>query len=273
MDYVAPVPATTSSRARASELAKRLGGALRRYVRRPGPPLTYAAVPGRVHPDDDMKHPEDADGAHYASVGRSAVAAIGRALAAAERRFDDVEACLDMPCGYGRVLRVLAQEIPGERITACDINRRAIRFCASEFGAMPLRSTPNLDRMRLGRYDLIWCGSLVTHIDERRVEQLLRRFAHALVPGGVAIVTIHAEPPSSGPFAPLRDEIGAALAQRGHFHVPYEQALFHYGHAWHTQEYMSRAFAVACSDAIQLVSHEPRGWDGHQDVLAFRRET
>ncbi|MGH2918928.1 MAG: class I SAM-dependent methyltransferase, partial [Solirubrobacteraceae bacterium] len=232
----------------------------------------YDAVPGPIHPEDDMKHPDDTDGEHYASVGRSAVAAIGRGLSAAGRSFADVEACLDMPCGYGRVLRVLAQEIPGERITACDINRRAIRFCASAFGATPLRSTPNLDRMRLGRYDLIWCGSLVTHIDEQRVERLLRRFAGALLPAGVAIVTIHAEPPSSGPFAALHDEIAAALAQQGHFHVPYEQALFHYGHAWHTPDYIAGVFAAASNGAVRLVSHDPRGWDDHHDVLAFRRE-
>lgn len=219
-----------------------------------------------------MKHPEDADGEHYASVGRSAVAAIGRGLSATGRGFADVEACLDMPCGYGRVLRMLAQEIPGERITACDINRRAIRFCATEFGATPLRSTPSLAGLRLGCHDLIWCGSLVTHIDEHRVAQLLRDFAGALVPGGVAILTIHGEPPASGPFAPLYDEIAGALGTHGHFHVPYENALFDYGHAWHTKEYIRQAFAVASDGAVRLASHEHRGWDDHQDVLAFQRE-
>ena len=241
-------------------------------MRRPRPPLTFAAVPGRVHPDDDMKRPEDEDAAHYARVGHSAVAAIGSGLAAAGRSFGDVDSCLDMPCGYGRVLRMLTQEIPGERITACDVNRRAIAFCAAEFGATPLRSTPSLERTRLGRYDLIWCGSLVTHLDERRVQLLLAHLAGALVPGGVAIVTIHGEPPASGPYVSLRDEIGSALRQRGQFHISYENALFEYGHAWHTPEYISRAFVAASNDGVRLASHEPCGWDDHQDVLAFQRE-
>jgi len=73
------------------------------------PPLSYDAVPGRIHPDDDMKHPQDADAAHYASVGRSALAAIGQALAAADRGFGDVEACLDMPCGPGPSARARAE--------------------------------------------------------------------------------------------------------------------------------------------------------------------
>ncbi len=249
-----------------------MGGALRRRMRRPQAPLTLPAVTGAIHPDDDMHHPEDVDGTHYARVGASALSAIERALGAAGRSFADVGSCLDMPCGYGRVLRLLAQEIAPERITACDINRQAIRFCAQEFGVTPLRSTPSLDRMRLGRHDLIWCGSLVTHLDERRVGELLGSFADALEPGGLAIVTIHAEPPATGEFAPRRDEIARALDEHGHLHIPYEAALFAYGHAWHTPEHIRRAFAAASGDSVRLVSHHPRGWDEHQDVLAFRRE-
>ena len=248
-----------------------MGGALRRRMRRPQPPLRFPAVRGPVHPDDDMRHPEDVDGQHYARVGRSAIKAIATALNDAGRDFRDVASCLDMPCGYGRVLRLLAQEIAPQRITACDINRQAIRFCAAQFGVTPLRSTPSLDRMALGRHDLIWCGSLLTHLDETRVDQLLSSFAGALLPGGIAIVTIHAEAPHSGEFAARREEIEAALAARGHLHIPYAGALFDYGHAWHTPDHVVRAFAAASGDGVRLVSHQPRGWDDHQDVLAFRR--
>jgi len=240
-------------------------------MRRPQPPLTLPAVHGAIHPDDDMKDRADVDGSHYARVGRSAVEAIGRALAAADRSFDDVTSCLDMPCGYGRVLRMLALQIPPERITACDINRQAIRFCATQFGVTPRRSTPSLEQMELGRHDLIWCGSLVTHLDERRVGQLLRSFTGALLPGGIAVVTIHAEPPTTGEFAARSEQIGEALRVHGHCHIPYDGALFAYGHAWHTPGHLCRAFAAASGNTVRLVSHQPRGWDDHQDVLAFRR--
>ena len=257
---------------RAPEVALRVSGALRRRMRRPRPALSLPAVTGPIHPDDDMWHPEDVDGAHYARAGRSAIEAIEHALGAAGRSFADVGSCLDMPCGYGRVLRLLAQEIEPDRITACDINRQAIRFCAQQFGVTPLRSTPNLDGMRLGRHDLIWCGSLVTHLDERRVAELLSSFADALEPAGIAIVTIHAEPPTTGEFAPRHDAVERALREHGHFHLPYEGALFDYGHAWHTPAHISRALAAASGDAVRLVSHQPRGWDAHQDVLAYRRD-
>lgn len=266
----AAVPQTSTRRARAPEVALRVSGALRRRMRRPQPLLRLPAVAGPIHPDDDMRHPEDAGGTHYARVGHSAVAAIGRSLADAGRGLGDVESCLDMPCGYGRVLRLLAREIAPERITACDINRQAIRFCATQFGVKPLRSTPSLDGMRLGHHDLIWCGSLVTHLDEERGGQLLRSFASALLPGGVAVVTIHAEPPTTGQFADRHDEIAGALREYGHFHVPYGSALFEYGHAWHTPAHVTHAFTTASGGRIRLVGHQPRGWDDHQDVLAFR---
>ncbi|HEV2774334.1 MAG TPA: class I SAM-dependent methyltransferase, partial [Solirubrobacteraceae bacterium] len=117
------MPQLASRRPRAPEGALRVSGALRRRMRRPQPPLSFPAVTGAIHPDD-------VDGTHYARVGRSAIDAIERALGAAGRSFADVESCLDMPCGYGRVLRLLAREVAPERITACDINRQAIRFCA-----------------------------------------------------------------------------------------------------------------------------------------------
>ena len=265
------MPQTASRRPRAPEVALRVSGALRRRMRRPGAPLSFPAVAGVIHPDDDMKHPDDVDGTHDASVGRSAIAAIDQALTDAGRSFDDVRSCLDMPCGYGRVLRLLAQEIAPERITACDINRQAIRFCASEFGVTPLRSTPNLDRRSLGRHDLIWCGSLVTHLDEERVVRPLRSFADAPAPGGIADVTIHAEPPVAGPYAERHDEIERALRERGHFHVPFDGALFEHGLAWHTPQHLDRAFAAASGDTVRLVGHHRRAWDDHHDVLAFQR--
>ncbi len=269
---VPPVPETVARRPRAPEVALRVSGALRRRMRRPGPPLTFAAVPGPIHPDDDMRHPQDTDGAHYARVGQSAVTAIGAALHAAGRNFDDVRSCLDMPCGYGRVLRLLAQRIDPARITACDINRQAIRFCATRFGVTPLRSNPDLAHLRLGTHDLIWCGSLVTHLDEQRAGQLLRAFTAALAPNGIAIVTIQAEAPAHGDFAPRHEDIAAALRRHGHFHIPYDGALFEYGHAWHSPQYIDEAFTAASNDTVRLVGHQPRGWDEYQDILAFRRE-
>lgn len=257
----------------APDLVRRVAGGVRRRLRRPGPPLDFPAVEGRIHPHDDMKDPRDTSAAHYAKVGRSALEEIRESLEPAGLSFGDVGSCLDMPSGYGRVLRLLRRELPAAQITACDVNREAIRFCASEFGALPLRSRGRLETLRLGRYDLIWCGSLITHLDDRRVERLLRQFADALMPGGVAVLTIHGDPPdeSDPTYGPLAHEARCALASRGSFHVPYAGALDDYGHAWHTEAHIRGMFDRVSGGAVEPVSFRRRGWDEHQDVLAFRR--
>ncbi len=267
------MPQTASRRARAPEVALRVSGALRRRMRRPRPPLSLPAVAGPIHPDDDMKHPDDVDGAHYARVGRSAVAAIGRALADAGRASSDVQSCLDMPCGYGRVLRLLAQEIAPERITACDINRQAIRFCAAQFGVRPLRSTPSLDRRSLGRHDLIWCGSLVTHLDEERVGQLLRSFATALCPAASrsSRSTPSRRAAARTPTGTTRSS--ARCASTATSTSPTTARSFSTGTRGTPREYLTRAFAAASAGHVRLVGHHPRGWDDHHDVLAFQRDT
>src|SRR5690242_3904134 len=61
-------------------------------------------VASRISPDDGMYA---GDGEHYFRVGLSAVECIDEALINA--RIESVRNILDMPCGFGRVLRFLSQ--------------------------------------------------------------------------------------------------------------------------------------------------------------------
>lgn len=103
----------------------------------------------------------------------------GGALADARRSFDDIGSCFDMACGHGRVLRLLAQEISRQRITACDINRHAIRFCATggrrNAAAVDAGSRPRAARQP--RPDLVRIAHNASRLAPRRIAaaQLLRR--------------------------------------------------------------------------------------------------
>jgi SAM-dependent methyltransferase len=78
-------------------------------------------------------------------------------------------AILDLPCGHGRVLRWLRAHYPYADITACDLDRDGVDFCARQFGAKPVYSQPDLRELPFdARFDLIWVGSLVTHLNEER---------------------------------------------------------------------------------------------------------
>lgn len=74
---------------------------------------------------------------------------------------------LDLPCGHGRVLRWLRAHYDYAKITACDLDRGAVDFCAAEFGATPVYSQPDLRALPFtAQFDLIWVGSLLTHLPQ-----------------------------------------------------------------------------------------------------------
>jgi SAM-dependent methyltransferase len=115
----------------------------------------------------------------------------------------ELERILDLPCGYGRVLRMLKAAFPDAELTACDIHRPAVDFCARTFGAKPVYSVPNPEEIPLeGPFDLIWVGSLLTHVGAPQWQGFLKLFERLLPPGGLLVFT------ASGQFV-LDERLGS----------------------------------------------------------------
>ena len=67
-------------------------------------------------------------------------------------------------------------------------------FCQRAFSAKTVRSDIDFNKLSLpGKYDLIWCGSLVTHLDELAAINLLKFFHSHLSPDGLCIFTTHGQ--------------------------------------------------------------------------------
>ena len=130
------------------------------------------------------------DGARYFEWGEWAVRCIHQAMfAACKPGAADI---LDLPCGHGRALRFLKNAFRGARLTACDLDADGVEFCARTFGATPVVSRPDIREVQFpGKYDLIWCGSLLTHIRAEQVAEFLAAFESLLVPGGIVVFTTH----------------------------------------------------------------------------------
>ncbi len=76
---------------------------------------------------------------------------------------------LDLPCGHGRVMRWLRAQYDYATITGCDLLRDGVDFCAKEFDAVPVYSNPDLTQVDFGKqFDLIWVGSLLTHLPQKQ---------------------------------------------------------------------------------------------------------
>src|SRR6516225_708731 len=99
----------------------------------------------------------------YLSVGRSALRCINVSLMVAGIEAETIRTILDLPCGHGRVLRHLREAFPAANITASDLRRDAVDYCAKTFGARPLYSDEDVARIALApnSFDLIWVGSLL----------------------------------------------------------------------------------------------------------------
>lgn len=111
-------------------------------------------------------------------------------LAMFEARKDEVGSLLDFACGYGRALRYFRAAFPAAALTACDITADAVDFCADEFGATPVYSDEDPARIELpGPFDVIWVGSLFTHIPEQRWIALLDLLASVLAKDGLLVFT------------------------------------------------------------------------------------
>lgn len=228
-------------------------------------------VSSRISPGDGMYY---GDGAQYFRVGLSAIHCIDEALGRAN--LTKVRTILDLPCGSGRVMRFLRQRFPDAEITACELAPGPVEFCVRTFGARPAFSSLNLDEVALGQeFDLIWCGSLVTHLNERGIVALLRLFRRHLAPGGIVICTIH------GDFVarrmPTRDfDYGLAPEQIDRIGIDYPQTGYgfedypgerNYGVSLTSPEWIRAR--VRELGGLREVFFKERGWDDHQDVFGF----
>jgi SAM-dependent methyltransferase len=111
----------------------------------------------------------------YFLSGYSALFCIRKALDKAGKK--SVASILDFACGHGRVLRSLAADFPKARLVALDTNKAGVDFCAKVFGAKPVYSNIDFSNLSFdGKFDLIWVGSLFTHLRGERWPILMTFF-------------------------------------------------------------------------------------------------
>jgi len=239
-------------------------------------------VDRRISPDDRMY----ASGSerHYFYVGMSNILAIlnavniGLAYPGGDRA---VQRILDFGCGYGRVTRYLRAAFPTADIWVADLDPGAVRWCAENYRCAPIENDPASKT-----FDLVWLGSVFTHLPEGKAERLLLELSQCLRPTGIFIFT------SQGRFAIQRLEgiMAGAIEDRPYARYGIEIALVKkiisgyrstgYGYVDYPHQtdygvccaeptwYSNRMFSHP--DFTQLLLQE-KGTDNHQDVNAFIR--
>ena len=142
-----------------------------------------------IHRNDSMYMPLGSK--HYLSVGLSAIHCIEAALEKSGNH-NPLSNILDFPCGYGRVLRFLRVKFPSAKLTMAEINQEALAFCKKAFSVDSVLSESDFTKIHLPvKFDLIWCGSLLTHLNEESASGLLKFFHDHLADGGLCVFTTH----------------------------------------------------------------------------------
>jgi len=214
----------------------------------------------------------------YFQVGASAIDNI--ALAWMSSSIDRINRVLDLPCGHGRVLRHLVKLFPEAQFDACDLDEAGLVFCAKTYGARPLRSQEDLTAMNFDTiYDLIWVGSLFTHISRDLSRAWLAHLAKFLSPQGLLVGTTHGRwceyVNTVNPYIAQKswEKVLEGYRQSGYGYCDYKTAENHdYLHGSYGISLAKPAVTVADIEGIpdiRLLLYRERAWADHQDVFAI----
>lgn len=245
----------------------------RSWIARPDPLI---GVSREISPRDEMLAGNEA---HYFDVGESALRCIESALFTANRSPATVHQILDLPCGHGRVMRFLRKRFPHARLTACDLNLDGVEFCARTFGAVPLASSVQVDAIPLhADFDLIWCGSLLTHLPAEASRAFLRRFHRALQPDGLLVFTMHGRHYETE-LTRGHHRCGLNPAQIARLLADYQQHDFGYvdyddqsgyGISLARPGFVMEKFFPAAD--WRVITYHELGWDKRQDVICLQKQ-
>ncbi len=230
----------------------------------------------------------------YFANAQSAYLCIKRSLVCAGIEGSSVKRILDFGCGYGRVMRAIRSEHPQAEITATDLIPDAVRFCTETFGAIPVVGHEDVAQICFPTaFDLIWVGSVFTHLPADGFHRLLAHLIACLAPDGLLVFTTH------GRFAlwviekhrMTRSHIAPEkfFAMKEDFYklgfgfAPYspglikhvvekqgaEVSLGGYGFSCYRPEWVCRA--IGEHPTVTLKSYQEGGWGKNQDVVTLQR--
>jgi SAM-dependent methyltransferase len=234
------------------------------------------AVYLREHPEVRAPGPELRFGvgapisiAEFLESGRTMAADLEAALASAGGSVGDVGRALDFGCGCGRLLIEARLRWPRIRWTGCDVDRPAVDWCANHLPEVrtfvnepgPPLALPDAE------LDLVWCGSVFTHLDEARQDAWLDELRRVLRPGGWLLASV------LGPtrWADLPPATVRTIREKGFLFARTEPTGWirpeWYQTAWHTEDYVRRHW----SRGFEVCRYLPQGLHANQDLAVLRR--
>jgi SAM-dependent methyltransferase len=234
------------------------------------------ALASRAHYNDFMLSSTSAD--HLRSYRRGAVefvGILGQSLSEAGRDWRSVNSCLEIGCGYGRIVRELRHKVSAQAISVCDVIDEGARFTAAEFGVRRIPVIEAVGRDCEETFDLIYLLSVYTHLPRHMIEENLARVSRLLKPGAVLVFSMHGK--QSAEMAEIYEQywldkarVNAELDRTGFFYERYPYYYAEYGLTWIVADEVKKIVGKA-APGLEFVAHHPLAVDGHQDIFVYRR--
>ncbi len=213
------------------------------------------------------------DAEQYSRVGRDALRLVQQAATLTGN--GPIRAILDLPSGHGRVARWFRTAYPAAQLTTCDTLAPGVAFCVEHLGAIGVVAEVNGGHWAAlpGPYDVIWCGSLLTHFDRDQWKEHLRQFAARLSPQGVLIFTSHGLPALELLQSGVKDY---GLPTAGVTHLQRTAVTHGFAYAAYPD---TPAYGISIAQPgwvedfiaqetdLRLLDYHPAAWDEHQDVV------
>lgn len=87
--------------------------------------------------------------------------------------------------------RHLRAMFPEATIFVSDLDTRKEKFVLENFNVQRAPASPDFEIEPSERYDLVFCGSLLTHFDAERTKRAIAWFCRTLAQAGLAVLTTH----------------------------------------------------------------------------------
>lgn len=207
---------------------------------------------------------------HYLSAGLNAYKLVNTLVSARNGEWKQVNSFLDFASGYGRLTRFMTLQLPASAIWVSDIKPNAVEWQKEIFGVQGFPSSYEPETLEPGRkFDLIYVGSLFSHLPEDLFHRWLRRLYEWLSDTGMLIFTVHDISLWQGPNPP--EFIFHAQSEDTRFHaiddhIADDEA---YGVSYTAESFV--ASAIERLPGSPAYRRFPRGLALHQDVYTISK--
>src|SRR5581483_1525654 len=152
-----------------------------------------------------------------------------------------------------------------------DVDARAVQWCAEHLAGVSAVVNGHMPPLpfRDGEFDLIWCGSVFTHLDEGRQDAWLAELRRVLAPGGCLVASVHG--PKCWEVLDVSDRVLRRIQEKGLLFVRtgFDEGVHPdcYQVAFHTQEYIEQHW----SRFVEVGAYLPTGLGEYQDLVVGRK--